>query len=185
MRLSDSINTIDCRFLLNAGSAESNPTLSAVFNQYRSNALESFIEEYNTITSNIPGDIVLLVTIRLPVIPTQDKVLFDIKTPSLKFFFKKAAVLHTFSNNTFVMLELPALLLVQHALLKSCLDVTSSSLNQQVAKTYLKSFFHSLKSYSSVLSRKNFMFFLCTFKFNSNTFYKLELTRSFKRFFNN
>lgn len=182
MRFSDSSNVIDCKFLLPAGAAESNPALSAVFNQYRSNALDGFIEEFNSLTNYLPGDISLLVTVRLPITSTGEKVLFDIAMPSLGFFLKKAAIVHTFSNNNFVLLELSALLLTQYAILRSAIGVTGA-FDLDKAKSLLKCFTHSLKSCSTSLGRKTFMFLMCTFTFNGVVFYKLELMRSFSRFF--
>jgi ribosomal protein L11 len=178
-------NNVCCKFLIQAGSAETNSTILAVFNQYRSSFYDLFIQDFNKKTQHLPKDLLLLTTVYVP-LPgvTVNKVLFLINMPKFSFFLKKLLKIHNLDkkfNLYCLFVSIP--LVFKIAVLKSY-NLKYKGFDLLKIKEFFKLYHHSLKTYNSVLPLKNFFF-----SFNyilggySTVFYKLEILKYFKHFF--
>jgi len=183
MLFTNTDNILKCKFLLPAGSASSNPAVSAVFNQYRSTLLDKFVEEFDNETSHLPADLSLLTIVYLPLPGSNaDSVIFEVNFPTVGFWFKKLFKVGSFSNSNLKYLELPALDVLRLALLRNY-NVNFQFIKIRAVKKFFYMYYHSLKSYTSILYRKEFFFTITYLNSFGLTFYKFQNTKAFANFF--
>ena len=184
MLLLENDQFIKCKFLLPAGSAESNTALTAVFNQYRSPLLEKFVENFNELTKHIPADISLITLVYLPISAAKfDNLMFDVKYPKVSYFFKKLFHVRALGVSDFIYLEVDILNLLKLSLLKAY-SIKYKFIDILLSKRLFKIYQHSFKSFTTFLPRKQFIFSIYTLSsVLPVTFYKLEISVPFKRFF--
>lgn len=184
MVLFDYDKILKCKFLLQAGSSSLNTSVSAVFNQYRCNLLNNFLDAFDKKTKHLPADLVLPVTVYIPLPGSKvGEVFFDMSMPSTSFFFNKLFKSSLYNDFGLVFLELSLLKVFKVALLRSY-DIKYRVFNLQSLYNNFFVYPNSLKSYSSHFPRKLFFFSLFFIKALDNLYYyRLSLSKPFLRFF--
>ena len=176
---------VKTKFYLNPGAAESNSAVSAAFNQYRSALLDKFIEDFNTETNDLPFDILLPTTVYIPTQPgtTNEFIFYDIQYPNLSFLYKKINQFQTkliFNNLKYVEFDL---YLLNSVIQLTSLNVKYRFVDIKKARHIFKTFFHSLKSYTTQLYRKEFFFIICKISVKNIVFYRFQLANPFNTVF--
>ena len=140
------------KFLLPAGFAESNTSLNTIFNQYRSSFYNSFCQEFNNTTGQLPADLLLPTNVFIPLPGSSaDTCRFDIFTPKTSFFLKKLNIYSPYYDSGLYFTKFSLLDLFKLSCLKS---IYFHIFYKKQLKHVFKSFYGSLLSFN-LLKKKS------------------------------
>ncbi len=169
---------IRVKLLLPAGSANKNVQLRTIFNNYRSTFYDSFVDSFNSSTSNLAADILVRTIVYIPT-PGSNAVecRYEVLGPSLYSLFKKFNFLQPYYKTGLVFFKVSLFDLYKMFLVKDQYMAFGSNI-KSIFSTFLGSFF----SYN--IHKKNLLFVLLYLKQGDKIFYSMRcLSRFYRTFF--